>query len=84
MAARLFVQPETIAFKAGVVSSGAKANFYITGTSTRQDTYTDFALGTPHANPVVSAANGVFAEIYLDTSLNYTVDITDPLKPPLP
>ena len=34
----------------------AKANFYLTTTTTETNTYTDAALGTPHANPVVASA----------------------------
>ncbi len=80
MAATLFKLPKVIVFDTNAaLESGAKANFYITGTSTRQNTYTDKALTTPHDNPVVADANGVFAPIYLDDTLNYKVDITDAL-----
>lgn len=59
-------------------SSGAKLNFYISGTSTRQNTYQDIDLTTAHANPVVANASGYFAPIYLDPSLpNYRVTLTD-------
>ena len=80
MAATLFKLPKVIAFDANAaLMSGAKANFYITGTTTRQDTYSDKALTTPHDNPVVADGNGVFAPIYLDDTLNYKVDVTDSL-----
>ena len=80
MSATLFKLPKVIAFDAdGALMSGAKANFYITGTSTRQNTYTDKALSVAHDNPVVADGNGVFAPIYLDDTLNYKVDITDSL-----
>lgn len=49
---------------AGAVCNACKLNFYITGTSTRLDTYTDAALTTPHANPVVLDSAGR-ALIYL-------------------
>lgn len=53
---------------------GSKLYFYQTGTTTPQNTYQDAALTTPHANPVVADAAGVFAPIYLDSSLpNYRV-----------
>ena len=81
MAATLFKLPKVIVFdSSAALESGAKANFYITGTSTRQDTYTDKALTTPHDNPVVADGNGVLAPIYLDDTLNYKVDVTDSLN----
>ena len=80
MAATLFTLPKVLVFDTNAaLESGAKANFYITGTSTRQNTFTDKDLTTPHDNPVVADANGVFAPIYLDDTLNYKVDITDAL-----
>ena len=77
MAASLFTIPKTIIFQFTSVASGAKANFYITGTVTRQSTFTDKALTIAHDNPVVADAFGVFPTIYLDDTLNYKVDITD-------
>ncbi len=79
MAATLFTIPKPFIFQATAVASGAKANFYITGTTTRQDTFTDKALTIAHDNPVVADAFGVFPTIYLDDTLNYKVDITDSL-----
>ncbi len=80
MAATLFTLPKVIVFDANAaLESGAKANFFITGTSTRQNTFTDKALTIAHDNPVVADGNGVFAPIYLDDTLNYKVDITDSL-----
>lgn len=57
--------------------AGAKLNFYRTGTSTRQDTYTTSALDTANANPVVADANGRFGPIYPGTSFDYKVVLTD-------
>ena len=80
MSEQLFTLPRVIVFDSNAaLVSGAKANFYIAGTLTRQNTFTDSALTTPHANPVVADANGVLAPIYLDAVLNYKVDITDTL-----
>lgn len=56
-------------------ADGALLNFYDTGTYNRRDTYTDAGAGTPHANPVVADANGVFPAIYLDGT--YRVVLTD-------
>ncbi len=80
MAATLFTIPKQIQFQATAVASGAKANFFITGTTTRQNTFTDKALIIAHDNPVIADAFGVFPPIYLDDTLNYKVDITDSLN----
>ncbi len=80
MAATLFTIPKQIQFQTTAVASGAKANFFITGTTTRQNTFTDKALTIAHDNPVVADAFGVFPPIYLNDTLNYKVDITDSLN----
>ena len=78
MAARLFFIPKAIPLNTtGALMSGAKANFFITGTTDRQNTFSDKALTAANANPVVADGNGVFGPIYLDDSLNYKVDLTD-------
>jgi hypothetical protein len=68
--------------------AGAKLYTYITNTSTPLATYTDAALTTPHANPVVADANGTFPPIYLQkqsyklilkTSADVTIDQSDPV-----
>ena len=45
--------------------SGSKLYFYETGTSTPLDTYSDSALSSANANPVVADANGRFSDIFL-------------------
>ena len=56
---------------------GAKLYFYISGTTTPQNTYQDVALATPHANPVIADSSGYFAPIYLNPSLpNYRMKLT--------
>ena len=65
----LFTLPGQTPFSAGVYLAGATLTFSQTGTSTPQNTYQEEALVTPHANPVVADANGVFPAIYLDPSL---------------
>jgi hypothetical protein len=74
----LFTLPKTIPLSSGgLLLPGAKLTFSATGTSTLQNTYQDVLLATPHANPVVADAAGVFAPIYLDPSLpNYRVKLT--------
>lgn len=86
MAARLFQIPKEVPLTiTGALIPGAKANFYISGTTTtRQDTFTDEALTTPHTNPVIADANGFFEPIYLDDTLEYRVDITDASDSSLP
>lgn len=58
----------------GSVGAGWKLNFYVTGTSTRQNTYpteADANAGTnANANPVVADAAGRFPAIWLATSTN--------------
>lgn len=56
--------------------SGALLNFYLTGTTTRTDTYTDSALSVAHANPVEANAAGRFAPIYLNPSVTYKAVLT--------
>ena len=51
------------------VFAGAKLTFYKTGTTTKQDVYTDNSLTIPHTNPVVADSAGYFDTIYLDGSL---------------
>jgi len=56
-------------------SDGAKLTFFITGTSTLKDTYSDEAATTPNTNPVVSDGDGLFPEIWIEGS--YKVRLTD-------
>lgn len=64
----------------GTPHNGALANFYQTGTTTRQNTYTTSALSVAHPNPVVSDSSGIFPPIWEDESLvDYSVVVTDPL-----
>ena len=48
----------------GAPLSGGKLYFYATGTSTPKTTYSDAALTTPNANPVVLDAAGVPGDIF--------------------
>ncbi len=78
MAGNLFVLPKQVPIDSGVVVPGAKATFSQTGTSTLQNTFTDIALSTPHANPVVADSNGVFAAVYFDPFfVDYRLKLTD-------
>lgn len=59
----------------GVPLAGAKLYFYQAGTTTAITVYQDNALGTPHANPVVADAAGMFAPIFIDTVTNPTYKV---------
>lgn len=51
--------------------SGALLYFYLEGTTTPADVYSDGARITPHANPVIANAGGLFPAIYDDPSITY-------------
>ncbi|TXH43637.1 MAG: hypothetical protein E6Q97_33795, partial [Desulfurellales bacterium] len=77
MASR-FVMPREQVFDAnGHPMSGAKLYFYITSTTTPVDTFSDSALTTPNANPVVADSAGRFGEIYLTPSTTYKAVLKD-------
>jgi hypothetical protein len=70
--AQLFFIPKAVRINSsGTPYAGAKAYFYLTGTTTATDTYQDSALGTAHANPVVADSAGQWAPIYLDPDITY-------------
>lgn len=54
---------------------GAQLNFYITGTLTRKDTYSNAALTTANANPVICDAAGGAASIWLAEDVAYRLRI---------
>ena len=92
---QLFHLPQAVRVDStGTPYGSAEANFYLTGTVTRTNTYTDSARTTPHSNPVVADSSGQFAPIYLDPAITYrviitesgagaTIDDTDPYGTPL-
>lgn len=59
----------------GVNVAGAKAYFFLAGSSTPVAVYTDVGLTIPHTVPVVADGNGVFAEIFLTPGVAYKVDL---------
>lgn len=74
---RLAFVPQMVRINStGTPYAGAKANFYLTGTNTRTDTYTDNARAVAHSNPVVADAAGQFAPIYLDPNITYRMIMT--------
>lgn len=77
MAGSIFVRPKAAPISSsGAPYAGAKYYFYATGTSTLQSVYTDSALTTPHANPVVADGTGTFAPIWLDPTKTYRAKLT--------
>jgi hypothetical protein len=60
----------------GAPIPGAFLYFYVSGTSTPQNTYSDAGLTTPNPNPVPANAYGVFPNIFLGTQ-PYKVVLTD-------
>lgn len=69
---QLFTLPQAVRIDStGAPYAGAKIHFYLTGTTTDTNTYTDSARTTPHANPVVAGADGQFAPIYLAPTITY-------------
>lgn len=75
--AQRFIMPLETAFGSdGLFSAGAKLNFYATGSSSRLDTYSDNALTTANANPVVANSAGRFGPIFLKAE-EYKVVLTD-------
>ena len=60
---------------AGQPYPAAKMHTYRAGTTTNLATYTTATLGTPHANPVVADANGIFPAIYVDPNSGYDLKV---------
>ena len=61
----------------GVPIISGQAFFYLTGTTTLSNVYSDNALTTPLSNPVVANSAGRFANIYLDPAVTYRLIIKD-------
>lgn len=81
-----FVLPFQTALDAnGDPLDGAKLYFYSTGTSELKDTFSDFALTTANANPVIANAQGEFPSIFLNgvyrVELKDKNDVTQPEYP---
>lgn len=72
MAYQIFTLPKQTNFNSSAdLLSGARAHFYLTGTSTPTSVYADSALATPLSNPVVADTAGVFAQIFMDPAIVY-------------
>ena len=88
MAQRFDLPRVTPVTGAGAPYAGGKLYFYAAGTSTPQNTYSDNALTTPNANPVVADSDGRFGDIFmavadykviLKTAADVTVWTADPV-----
>lgn len=87
--AQLFsLSGQTLVDGNGAPYAAAKATFYLTGTTTPQNTYSDAGLSSANTNPVVADANGRFPDIYLSaarykvvltTSADVAIDTLDPV-----
>lgn len=72
-----FVLPfQTVINAVGVPWPGAYLNFYVTGSSTRLDTYSDVDYQHANLNPVQADSGGMFPNIFL-LHRNYKVVLTD-------
>lgn len=88
MASQAQFSPQ-LAFSSGVIAGGAKAYFYETGTTTPVTVYSDAALTTPHADPLVANSAGEFAQVFygggtalkavIKTSAGTTIATIDPV-----
>lgn len=76
MAERFFPPRFTALSSTGAVGAGYKLNFYVTGTTTPQDTYSDEGRTSANTNPVVADSAGRFGDIFLQPA-DYSVVFTD-------
>ena len=61
----------------GAIAPSSRMFFYLAGTSTKTDTYSDVGLTTPNANPVVLDSAGR-ARIFLVPAISYKVVMAPP------
>jgi hypothetical protein len=76
MAGRFALPLESVFDANGVPRSGAKLEFFASGTSDPLDTFSDDALTTANANPVVADSAGMFDDIFLSGD-DYKVVLKD-------
>jgi hypothetical protein len=78
MAAVSFYLPYQIAAKpTNVGAPGAKAYFFVPGSTTLRPVYATSSLTTQLSNPVIADGAGRFPDIYLDAALTYKLVIND-------
>lgn len=76
MANRLIIPNPQFVDGTGLPYAGGHLSFFATGTSTPQNTFSDSALTTPNANPVVLDSAGRSGSIFL-SNLAYKVQLFD-------
>ena len=76
MTQRFYIPKARVFTNDGIVGTGYKLYFYITGTDTLKDTYSDSALTVPNTNPVIADSSGYFTDIFLSDE-NYKVILKD-------
>ena len=59
--------------------SGARLHFYRAGTTTRITVYQDADATTPHANPVIADASGLFPPIFIATASPFKIVLQNAL-----
>lgn len=67
----------------GVPYAAGQLFFYVTGTSTPQNTYQDAGLTVPNPNPVVADSSGHYGNIFLNSTTAYKVSAFGPNPTPL-
>lgn len=67
---------------AGDISPGAKATFYLSGTTTLASVWQDQAGTIPHASPVVADGDGVFPPVFSGASLKAIITDADDVELP--
>lgn len=68
--------PQRITDANGAICSGALLYTYVTGTTTPKTAYTDQSGLTPHPNPIVADSGGQFAQVWLDSDVQYRIKVT--------
>lgn len=69
-----FVSPRTDVGDGIDNFAGAKLFFFDFGTSTPKTTFSDFALTSANADPVVADSDGLFGDIFLDIKASVTLE----------
>ena len=77
MAQRLYLPREQVFTDLGAIGAGWKLNSYETGTSTSKATYSDTALSSANANPIIADSAGRFGNIFVDDLATYKLVLTD-------
>lgn len=72
-----FQLPKTTALDVNDGLPGAKANFFLSGTSTPEPVFADADLTIPLGSTVVADGDGRFSPIYLNRDKNYKLTLTD-------